>query len=161
MVFPTASFALFFPVVLVLSWLLMPRPRIWKPFILAASYVFYSAADPRFCLLLAAVTVFNQLAAKLVWRWREDERRTKQVITVTVGIDLLILGIFKYYGFFAQQIASFFESFGLGAPLPLLALVLPVGISFFTFQAISTEFNSRVTCKNGSRKVVWTYQQNL
>jgi len=136
-VFPTASFALFFPVVLVLSWLLMPRPRIWKPFILASSYVFYSAADPRFCLLLAAVTLFNQLAAKLVWRWREDERRTKQVITVAVAVDLGVLGLFKYYGFFTQQIASLFESFGLGAPLPLLALVLPVGISFFTFQAIS------------------------
>jgi D-alanyl-lipoteichoic acid acyltransferase DltB (MBOAT superfamily) len=136
-VFPTVSFVLFFPVVLILSWLLMSRPRIWKPFILASSYVFYSAADPRFCLLLAAVTLFNQAAAKLVFRWREDAQRTKQVIAVAVTVDLLVLGVFKYYGFFTQQIASLFESFGLGAPMPLLEFVLPVGISFFTFQAIS------------------------
>ena len=52
MLFPTIEFAIFFPVVLGLSWLLMPRQALWKPFIVVASYVFYAAADPRFCLLL-------------------------------------------------------------------------------------------------------------
>lgn len=137
MVFPSVQFALFFPVVLALSWLLMPRPRLWKPFILLASAIFYAAADPRFVLLLAAVIVINQTGARLVWRWIDDADRTKKVIAIVVGIDLLILGIFKYYGFFAQQFASLTHAIGLGMPLPLVSLALPVGISFFTFQAIS------------------------
>ena len=56
-VFPSFEFAFFFPVVLALSWALMPHPRLWKPFILAASYVFYAAASPRYCLLLAGLTL--------------------------------------------------------------------------------------------------------
>ena len=52
MLFPTVEFAIFFPIVLVLSWALMPRQDWWKPFIVVASYVFYAAADPRFCFLL-------------------------------------------------------------------------------------------------------------
>ena len=66
MVFPTIEFAVFFPPVLFLSWALMSRPRIWKPFILACSYVFYAAANPKFCLLLAGVTLGNQLGAYFV-----------------------------------------------------------------------------------------------
>ena len=65
-IFPSIAFAIFFPIVLCLSWALMPRPARWKPFILLASYVFYAAADPRFCLLLAGATLFNQLAAVLL-----------------------------------------------------------------------------------------------
>src|SRR3954468_15269246 len=64
MLFPTVAFAAFFAPVFALSWLLMPYPRAWKPFIVAASYVFYAAADWRFCLLLAAVTLANQAAAQ-------------------------------------------------------------------------------------------------
>ena len=64
MIFPTVQFAAFFVVVLVLSWALMPRQRLWKPFILVASYVFYGYADWRFTFLLAASTVANQLAAR-------------------------------------------------------------------------------------------------
>ena len=52
MLFPTVQFAIFFPIVLALSWALMPRQPLWKPFIVVASYVFYAAANWRFCLLL-------------------------------------------------------------------------------------------------------------
>ena len=66
MIFPTVQFAAFFVVVLVLSWALMPRPPLWKPFILVASYVFYGYADWRFTALLAASTVANQIAARAI-----------------------------------------------------------------------------------------------
>ena len=66
MLFPTVQFAIFFPIVLTLSWLLMPKQRFWKPYILVASYVFYAAADIRFCLLLGGITIANQLAAKAI-----------------------------------------------------------------------------------------------
>jgi alginate O-acetyltransferase complex protein AlgI len=133
--FPTVQFAIFFCVVLTASWALMPHPRAWKPFVLTASYVFYAAANWRFCALLAALTVANQVAARLIAR--ADERRSKQILAAAVVIDLGVLGIFKYYGFFVQDIGDLLDAVGLGLPLPLLSLALPIGVSFFTFQAIS------------------------
>jgi D-alanyl-lipoteichoic acid acyltransferase DltB (MBOAT superfamily) len=131
MVFPSVEFAIFFPPVLALSWLLMPRPALWKPFVLACSYVFYAAADPRFCLLLAGVTVANQLGAEAVLRGH------RWAVAVTVAIDLGVLAVFKYYGFFTGQVDALLDDIGLGLPLPLITIALPVGLSFFTFQAIS------------------------
>ncbi len=136
MLFPTVQFAIFFPIVLTLSWLLMPKQKLWKPYILVASYVFYAAADVRFCLLLGGITVANQLAAKAIHA-TEDERRRKWITAAAVTFDLGVLGVFKYYGFFTQNVGDLLDSFGLGMPLPLLSIALPVGVSFFTFQAIS------------------------
>jgi len=136
LLFPTVQFAIFFPIVLTLSWLLMPKQRLWKPYILVASYVFYAAADVRFCALLAGITVANQVGA-LAIHATDDERRRKWICAATVAFDLAVLGVFKYYGFFTQNVGDLLDSFGLGMPLPLLSIALPVGVSFFTFQAIS------------------------
>jgi alginate O-acetyltransferase complex protein AlgI len=133
--FPTVQFAIFFCVVLTVSWALMPHPAAWKPFILAASYTFYAAANWRFCLLLAALTVANQVAAILIAR--ADERASRRILAAAVAVDLGVLGVFKYYGFFVQDIGDVLDAVGLGMPLPLLSLALPIGVSFFTFQAIS------------------------
>jgi D-alanyl-lipoteichoic acid acyltransferase DltB (MBOAT superfamily) len=135
-VFPSVEFAVFFPAVLGLSWLLMPHQRAWKAFILLASYVFYAAADARFCALLAGVTLANQAGATLVGRVRTDRARNL-IVAATVGVDLLALGFFKYYGFFLSSAEEVLSDVGLHAPAPLLAVALPVGLSFFTFQAIS------------------------
>ena len=136
MVFPTVQFAVFFPIVLALSWALMRRQGIWKPFMLAASFLFYAAADPMFCIMLAGMILGNQAAAQLIFR-SEDARRRKLIVIVAVAADLLTLGVFKYYGFFATEINALLEKAGLGLPIPLAAIALPVGISFITFQAIS------------------------
>ncbi len=135
MLFPTIQFAIFFPIVLTISWALMPRPRLWKPFILIASYIFYASAGWKFIFLLAAVTAGNQAAALLLGR-TDDERKRKLIVGVAVALDLGALGVFKYYSFFAQQWADVIGKIG-GATLPLVTIALPVGISFFTFQAIS------------------------
>ena len=136
MLFPTIEFAIFFPVVLALSWLLMGRPPLWKPFIVAASYVFYAAADPRFCILLAAITIGNQIAARLI-HGSGDARRAGRICGVAVALNLLTLGVFKYYGFFVADVGDVLDSVALGMPLPLLTIALPIGVSFFTFQAIT------------------------
>jgi alginate O-acetyltransferase complex protein AlgI len=136
MLFPTIQFAVFFLLVLVASWLLMPRPVRWKPFILLASYVFYAAWDWRFVGLLVAVTVVSQAGAVVIARVPTQRQRTRALIA-TLGFDLGLLAWFKYYGFFATSLANLLGTVGLGAPLPLLEVILPVGISFFTFQAIS------------------------
>jgi alginate O-acetyltransferase complex protein AlgI len=72
----------------------------------------------------------------LVQRAPSARRRTL-ITAATVAVDLGALGVFKYYGFFADEIGSFLDSIGLGMPLPLLTLALPIGLSFITFQAIS------------------------
>jgi D-alanyl-lipoteichoic acid acyltransferase DltB (MBOAT superfamily) len=136
MVFPSIEFAAFFPPVLAISWLLMSRPRFHKPFILFCSYVFYAAANPKFCLLLGGVTLGNQAAATLIDR-SDSPRQRKAIVSVAVALNLAVLGVFKYYGFFAQDINDLLDSFGLGLPIPLATIALPVGLSFFTFQAIS------------------------
>src|SRR3954452_3925864 len=134
MLFPTVEFALFFPVVLALSWLLMPRQQLWKPVIVVASYVFYGYASWRFCLLLGAVTLGNQAAAVLIAR-TESERARSVILAVAVALDLGVLAVFKYYGFFVENVDRALGPLSL--PLPLLTIALPVGVSFFTFQAIS------------------------
>ena len=136
MIFPTIEFCVFFGIVLTVSWLLMPHPAPWKAFVLAASYVFYAAADWRFCVLIALVTLGNQGFAVAIAR-RESERARTWLLRAAVVLDLALLGFFKYYGFFTEQVGAVLDSVALGMPLPILSLVLPVGISFFTFQAIS------------------------
>jgi D-alanyl-lipoteichoic acid acyltransferase DltB (MBOAT superfamily) len=135
-IFPSLEFALFFAIVLPASWLLMSRPRIWKPFIIVASYVFYGYADPHFVLLLAFCTVWNQGLAVLLHRV-QPVRVRKAVLAVAIAGDLGVLGWFKYYAFFAGNVATFTARVGLPMPLPLLQVALPIAISFFTFMAMS------------------------
>ncbi len=136
MLFPTIEFCIFFVVVLVVSWALMPRAHAWKAFALTASYAFYAVADPRFCFLLAGITLGNQAFARLIAR-TADERRRSRLLVAAVALDLLVLGVFKYYGFFVTEVTRVLDAVSLGMPLPLAEVVLPVGVSFFTFQAIS------------------------
>jgi D-alanyl-lipoteichoic acid acyltransferase DltB (MBOAT superfamily) len=136
LLFPTVQFAIFFPIVLTVSWALMSRPPLWKPFILIASYIFYASAGWKFIFLLGWMTAVNQSAALLLQR-TEDERRRRWIVAAAVAIDLGTLGLFKYYSFFAQQWADALSRADLRPVLPLLTIALPVGISFFTFQAIS------------------------
>ena len=101
-----------------------------------ASYVFYAAADPRFCLLLAAITLVSQLAVVSIHR-TDDERLRKWFTAAGVVFDLGILAVFKYYGFFVTDVSDTLNSIGLGSPLPLVTIALPVGVSFFSFQAVT------------------------
>ncbi len=136
MLFPTPEFAIFFCLVFVASWLLRPRPVAWRIFLLVASYLFYAWWDPRFTLLLLASTFINQAAARLIQRSPTEPGRRGWLGAAMVA-DLVILGFFKYYGFFVTSVASGLDKVGLSLEPPLLQLVLPVGISFFTFQAMS------------------------
>jgi D-alanyl-lipoteichoic acid acyltransferase DltB (MBOAT superfamily) len=135
-VFPSVEFALFFPLVLVLSWVLMPHPRLWKPFALVASYTFYMAASWKFGVLLALVTLGNQVAATALSR-TTGTRPRKWIVTVAVALNLGVLGAFKYYGFFAEELNGLLGDFGLALSMPLVAIAIPLGVSFYVFQAIS------------------------
>ncbi len=136
MLFPTIDFALFFCVVFLCHWLLNPHPLPWKVFMVAASYLFYGWWDVHFVWLLAGVSVLAQLGAVAVDR-QSDERRRRWVMAAAVGATLMPLLYFKYYGFFSLNLTRALDSSGSSLGLPLVQLVLPVGLSFFTFMAIS------------------------
>jgi D-alanyl-lipoteichoic acid acyltransferase DltB (MBOAT superfamily) len=134
--FPTATFALFFMVVLPLSWLLMPTVQRWRWFIVGASYVFYGWWDWRFVFLLAGSTLWNQLVATRIHEARAQSRR-RALLVLGLGGNLAVLGYFKYYDFFVSSSQNLLSLVGLDVPLEVRSVVLPVGISFYTFMGIA------------------------
>ena len=133
MLFNSLSFALFLPVVFAVYWLLRRSLRWQNLFVLAASYFFYGCWDWRFLLLIAFTSGCSYLSGVLMDG--QHQRRDKVVMWTNIAINLTILGLFKYYDFFAQSFADLF--LGGRSDALLLHLVLPVGISFYTFQALS------------------------
>jgi alginate O-acetyltransferase complex protein AlgI len=141
-IFPTITFAVFFLIVYAASWLLMPRLRTWKWMIIAASYVFYGWWDWRFPLLLAAATLVNQaLGVQIVRARRRDGHArgpaARLWLTAAVIVDLAALGCFKYFDFFAANLDDVLSRVGLGAPLPFLGIIAPIGISFLVFRMLT------------------------
>lgn len=141
MLFPTVDFAVFFMVVFTGSWVLRPYPKAWRWFILASSFVFYGWWDWNFLYLLMASIAINWLLGLMVHRSLSPEGgRTPAsiwLVRVAVIVNLGILGYFKYFSFFVSSIADRLNSVGISVDAPLLRIVLPIGISFFTFQALS------------------------
>ncbi|MGO9028821.1 MAG: MBOAT family O-acyltransferase [Acidimicrobiales bacterium] len=135
MLFPTIDFAIFFAVVYTVSWLLNPFPGPWKIFMVAASYFFYAWADWRFVFLLAASTVIAFVGGAALHRLEGHARRV--VLWVTLSGLLGLLAWFKYYVFVTVNVDNLFHGIGIGRPLPLLNVTLPIAISFFTFMAVS------------------------
>ena len=130
MLFPTVTFAVFFMIVLPVSWALMRHPRAWRAWILLASYVFYAWWDWRFIFLLAASTVVNHVLAVAIHRSRTVGAR-KSFLALAVAFDIGLLGYFKYANFFLSSADN------LVGTSWIAHVVLPVGISFYTFMAIS------------------------
>jgi alginate O-acetyltransferase complex protein AlgI len=134
MLFNSWTFWIFFAVVLPLYWVLPHKAQ--NRFLLAASYVFYGWWDWRFLPLILFSTAMDFTLGNVVAASRTARGR-KACIWVSVALNLTLLGIFKYYGFFSSQLAAALGRLGLGAPLPVLHIILPVGISFYTFQSMS------------------------
>ena len=137
MLFPTITFAVFFLLAFVGNWLLMPRQRVWKPFMLIVSLVFYGWWDWRFVLLLALSAAANQFFALWIAGMRPGAAGRKWALAAAVAANLGVLGWFKYYGFFVTSVVNFLGTLHLNADLPLLRIVLPLGISFLTFRVLS------------------------
>jgi len=136
MLFPTIVFAIFFLVVFAGNWLLMKRPSAWKLFMLAASYFFYGYWDWRFLGLIGISTVINHLCAVGISR-QESSGTRRLLLILAIVFNFGSLGFFKYYDFFVMQVYQICHGFGITCSIPLLSIILPVGISFFTFQAMT------------------------
>ncbi len=136
MLFPTLDFALFFTAVTLLVVLCGEHWRLRKLVLVAASYVFYAQWNWRFCFLLLFSTAVSFAAGGVMPRLSAAPAR-RRVVGLAVGVQLAVLGVFKYYDFFIGSANALFRSAGLGEPLPFFEILLPVGISFFTFHGIS------------------------
>ncbi len=145
MLFPTATFAVFFVIVFAASWSLRENVEIRKAALLVASYVFYGWWDWRFCFLLAFASCVAWSSA-LARQHVETDAAKKWSTRASIIALLGVLGFFKYYGFFLSSLQELLFSLGLQRDLPFLEIILPVGISFFSFQAISYV----VDCARGS-----------
>jgi D-alanyl-lipoteichoic acid acyltransferase DltB (MBOAT superfamily) len=134
MLFNSLEFWFFFTAVFVLYLSLRGRGRLWL--ILIASYVFYGAWDWRFLSLIAFSTMVDYVVG-LGLQAASDQRSRKLLVATSVVVNLGILGIFKYLGFLIDSLGDLLSLAGLEAHLPSLQIVLPVGISFYTFQTLS------------------------
>ncbi|MCP4222914.1 MAG: MBOAT family protein [Actinomycetia bacterium] len=139
MLFPTVAFALFFCVAFLANWLLRPKTTVWRVVMIALSLFFYGWWDRRFVGLLVASIVLNYLSAHALIAARRSNQAARISFVLAAGVtaNLSILGFFKYYGFFATSVSNSLTRLGIGVQPPLLDITLPIGISFFTFQAIS------------------------
>ncbi len=136
MLFHSTLFGVFFVSVFAGFWLLHRWRTARVLLLLSASYLFYMGWSAPFALLIVFQTAFDYVVA--LWLTRvDDARRRKLLIASSVVVNLGILAIFKYYDFFAESLVEFLGWLGLSAPLPVLNLVLPVGISFYTFHTLS------------------------
>ena len=137
MTFNSLSFAIFLPVVFLLYWALHGRSlKIQNTFVLAASYLFYGWWDYRFLGLIFISSVVDFVIG-LKLDSESDPKRRKTLLYSSLEINLGFLGFFKYYNFFSGSFEHLLHSMGLHADFVTLNLVLPVGISFYTFQTLS------------------------
>ena len=128
---------LFLPVVFLLYWFVFKRLRWQNLLILVASYVFYGWWDWRF-LILIVVTSASSFASGLLIRHYEGRRPLQRAVSAgNIVLNLGILAVFKYFNFFVGSFAALLGGLGINADWPTLHIILPVGISFYTFQALS------------------------
>ena len=141
MLFNSFEFLIFLPIVFLLYWFVFDyaickckKQLLWQNlFVVVASYIFYGWWDWRFLILIAITTILSFLSGIGIEK-AHTQRGKKAVMIANVVVNLGILGVYKYYDFFAAQFA---QLFGIESDFLLLHLILPVGISFYTFQALS------------------------
>ena len=135
MLFNSWQFGVFLPIVFGLYWSVPQRFR-WL-LLLIASYWFYMSWNVKYIVLILFTTVISYLAAILLERYRNNKPVKKFILTATLVSCLGVLFVFKYFNFFAGAVADFLNMFALHLHPTTLKLLLPVGISFYTFQTLA------------------------
>ena len=137
MLFNSIAFAIFLPIVFALYWTIRPKRRLMQNILLIiASYVFYGWWDWRFLILIAASSMADFIIGVRLSVTDEQAKR-KALLVASLAFNLGILGFFKYFNFFVDSFAMLLTSAGMQANMPTLRIILPVGISFYTFQTLS------------------------
>lgn len=141
MLFNSIDFAIFLPIVFALFWTVgRHSAKVQNWILLVASYIFYGFWDWRFLGLLAFSSAFDYFVGAELYR-QTDKRKRKMFFWASVAVNLTLLGFFKYYNFFADSFVNAFSFFGQELNLGSLKVLLPVGISFYTFQSMSYAFD--------------------
>ncbi len=137
MLFNSFEFMLFLPIVFLLYWFVFKPRRLQNLFLVVASYVFYGWWDWRFLCLIALTSFFSYVSG-LMLECHEGQRHIQRLVSASnIVLNLAILGVFKYYNFFMDNLAALLRSAGYQLDWVTLDIILPVGISFYTFQALS------------------------
>ncbi len=139
MLFNSFIFLFFLAIVLPIFYLL-PKKSYKNIFLLSASYFFYGYWDWRFCLLLLLSTVVDYYIGLRIHN-TEDEKKRKLLLYASLGVNLGILGFFKYFNFFIDSFQGMINGLGGNVDSLHLNIILPVGISFYTFQTLSYTFD--------------------
>jgi len=136
MLFNSIDFAIFLPIVFVIYWLFKDYLKIQNFVIVIASYLFYGWWDWRFLSLIFFSSIVDYVVSLKLKR-EDNQIKRKVLLWVSIGINLGFLGFFKYYNFFLDNFVSAFSFFGKEISVNSLNIILPVGISFYTFQTLS------------------------
>ena len=137
MLFNSFEFLIFLPIVFLLYWFVFKPLRWQNLFIVAVSYIFYGWWDWRFLILIAFTTLCSFASGIVLERLEGQRTKQKWVSAANITLNLLILCIFKYFNFFGENLTELFQLFGVEADWVTIDILLPVGISFYTFQALS------------------------
>jgi alginate O-acetyltransferase complex protein AlgI len=135
MVFNSIIFAIFILLFFPAYWLLKGRARMWV--CLIASYIFYGWWDWRFLSIVAFTTILDYSLGIFIENAEENATKKKQLVFLSVIANLGFLGFFKYFNFFADSFVKGLASFGMQPNWHTLHIILPIGISFYTFQSMS------------------------
>tara|TARA_Y100000589_G_scaffold166696_1_gene158676 strand:- start:3356 stop:4792 length:1437 start_codon:yes stop_codon:yes gene_type:complete len=137
MLFNSLDFAIFLPIVFLLYWFVAQKNlKLQNALIVLASYVFYGWWDWRFLSLIIFSTVVDYLIGQKL-RVEEKQSKRKVLLWTSIIVNLGFLGFFKYYNFFLENFVDAFSLFGMQINANSLNIILPVGISFYTFQTLS------------------------
>lgn len=137
MLFNSLDFAIFLPLVFLIYWFVLGKNlKIQNIFVLLASFIFYGWWDWRFLSLLIVSTLVDYFVGRAL-KSSDNEKKRKAFLVISLAVNLGILGFFKYFNFFVESFTDAFSLFGKGLNTGTLNIVLPVGISFYTFQTLS------------------------
>ncbi len=136
MLFNSPEYMLFLPIVFLLYWLTTRSARSQNALLLLVSYIFYGWWDWRFLGLIFGASVMAYTCGRLIESYSSSTRACKAICAANILVSFGILGVYKYYNFFAANLAALGRSLGFEPGWVTLELVLPVGISFYTFQAV-------------------------
>jgi len=137
MLFNSIEFVIFLPMVFMLYWFVANRSVQGRNLlVIAASYVFYGWWDWRFLSLIILSSVVDFAVGRQLGS-TENERQRRSLLTISVLLNLGLLGFFKYYNFFVESFIDAFATLGVTLQASSLNIILPVGISFYTFQTLS------------------------
>lgn len=137
MLFNSIEFLVFLPIVFILYWFVFKQLKIQNLFLVIASYIFYGWWSKEFLILIAITTLLSYVSGILIDKFKNNKTQQQFVNATNIILNLAILGYCKYCNFFGGSFVQLLNFIGFKADWVTINIILPVGISFYTFQALS------------------------